>query len=61
MIDYTIHSFTEGIRELGIRFVIAGSVSISIGYVYRYHKLLIYILKQIKDKASNNDKYREWK
>lgn len=59
LLDYIVHSFTEGIRELGIRFVIAGSASITLGYIYRYHKLLSYIIKQAKNRVGNKDEYKD--
>ena len=60
MIDWIVHSFTEGLREIGIRFTIAGIVSIIVAYLYRYHKVLGFLFVQFKHKINKQDKSSEW-
>jgi drug/metabolite transporter (DMT)-like permease len=61
MIDWIVHSFTEGLRVVGTRFTIAGIVSIILAYLYRYHKVLGFLLVQFKHKIRNKqDKSSEW-
>ncbi len=61
MIDWIVHSFTEGLRVVGTRFTIAGIVSIILAYLYRYHKVLGFLFVQFKRKISNKqDKSSEW-
>ncbi len=59
-IDLIVKSFTEGLREIGYRFVVAGIVSISIGYLYRYHKPLGFIMSNLKKKITKQDRFSEW-
>ncbi|MDQ4073660.1 MAG: hypothetical protein M3162_05065 [Thermoproteota archaeon] len=59
-IDLIVKSFTEGLREIGYRFVVAGIVSISIGYLYRYHKPLRFIMSNLKKKITKQDRFSEW-
>jgi hypothetical protein len=61
MIDWIVHSFTEGLRVVGTRFTIAGIVSIILAYLYRYHKVLGFLFVQFKRKISNKqDKSSGW-
>jgi hypothetical protein len=55
-----VHSFTEGLRIVGTRFTIAGIVSIILAYLYRYHKVLGFLIVQFKHKISKQDKSSEW-
>lgn len=60
MIDWIVHSFTEGLRIVGTRFTIAGIVSIMLAYLYRYHKVLGFLFVQFKLKINKQDKSSEW-
>jgi drug/metabolite transporter (DMT)-like permease len=53
IIDLVVHSFTEGLRIVGTRFTIAGIVSITLAYLYRYHKVLGFLFVQFKRRISN--------
>ena len=58
--DILINAFTEGLREIGIRFVFAGSVTIGIAYVYKYHIIIGFILNNVKNKLIDHDKFSRW-
>jgi hypothetical protein len=60
MIDLIVHSFTEGLRSLGSRFAIAGIICIILAYLYRYHKVLGFLIVQYKNKINKKDKSSEW-
>ncbi len=58
--DLIVNEFTEGLREIGIRFVIAGIVSVILGYIYRYHRLIAFLIRQLKKKDTDQDKFSSW-
>lgn len=60
VIDLLVHSFTEGLRSLGIRFIIAGTISIIIAYLYKYHKILGFLMSQVKNKVKKQDRFSQW-
>ncbi|MBA3978229.1 MAG: hypothetical protein H0X50_08580 [Nitrosopumilus sp.] len=60
MIDWIVHSFTEGLRSVGTRFTIAGIISIILAYLYRYHKVLGFLIVQFKRKLNKKDESSEW-
>jgi len=61
IIDLIVHSFTEGLREIGTRFTIAGIISILLAYLYKYHKIIGFIMSQLKNKINKQDSsFSEW-
>jgi hypothetical protein len=60
VIDLLVHSFTEGLRSLGIRFIVAGTISITIAYLYKYHKILGFLMSQLKNKVKKQDRFSQW-
>jgi hypothetical protein len=60
VIDLLVHSFTEGLRSLGTRFIIAGAISITIAYLYKYHKILGFLMSQVKNKVKKQDRFSQW-
>jgi hypothetical protein len=58
--DIVINSFTVGLREIGVRFVFIGIVTIGIAYVYKYHIILSFILKNFKNKLIDQDRFSRW-
>lgn len=60
MIDFLVNEFTAGLREIGTRFVIAGIITIGMSFVYKYHIIIGFILKQLKNKLTAGDKFSKW-
>jgi hypothetical protein len=60
IIDVIVNSFTEGLRFLGINFMIAGAITIIISYLIRYYKMIGFLIGQIKIKINKQDKFSEW-
>jgi hypothetical protein len=60
LIDFIVHSFTEGLRFMGIDFTIAGIITIIISHLYRYHKILGFLMTQLKMKIKKQNKSSEW-
>jgi membrane-bound ClpP family serine protease len=60
IIDVIVNSFTEGLRFLGINFMIAGAITIIISYLIKYYKMIGFLIGQIKNKISKQDKFSEW-
>lgn len=60
LIDIIINSFTEGLRFLGINFVIAGIITIIISYLIKYNKVIGFLLSQLKNKIKKQDRFSEW-
>ncbi|MGN6822939.1 MAG: hypothetical protein ACTHJ7_09255 [Candidatus Nitrosocosmicus sp.] len=61
MIDVIVNSFTEGLRFLGINFIIAGTITIVVSYLIRYYKMIGFLIGQLKNKISKKqDRFSEW-
>ncbi|HEX5518851.1 MAG TPA: hypothetical protein VFX18_00265 [Candidatus Nitrosocosmicus sp.] len=61
MIDVIVNSFTEGLRFLGINFIIAGTITIVISYLIRYYKMIGFLIGQLKNKINKKqDRFSEW-
>ena len=60
VIDLIVHSFTEGLKSLGIRFIMAGTISIAIAYLYKYHKIIGFLIRQVKNKIKKQDRFSQW-
>jgi hypothetical protein len=60
IIDIVVNEFTEGLREIGIRFVIVGMVTIAIAFVYRHHVVIGFILRRFKNKLTDQDSFSKW-
>ena len=60
VIDLLVHSFTEGLKSRGTRFIIAGAISIAIAYLYKYHKIIGFLISQIKNKIKKQDRFSQW-
>lgn len=60
LIDIIVHSFTEGLRFMGIDFFIVGILVIVIAYLYRYHKIIGFIIAQLKMRITGKDKTTSW-
>jgi hypothetical protein len=58
--DILINAFTQGLREIGIRFVFAGLAAIGIAYVYKYHMVIGFILNNFKNKLIDQDRFSRW-
>ncbi|MGE3400901.1 MAG: hypothetical protein AB7I49_16725 [Candidatus Nitrosocosmicus sp.] len=58
--DVVISSFTEGLREIGIRFIFIGIISIAIAYVYKHHIVISFILRNFKNKLIDQDRFSRW-
>lgn len=58
--DIVINAFTEGLREIGMRFVFMGSITIGLAYVYKHHIMIGFILKNIKNKLIGQDRFSRW-
>ncbi len=51
----------EGFKIIGIRFLIGGIVSITLGFIAKYYMLIKYLLKQISYKGKPaEDKRSDW-
>jgi hypothetical protein len=51
----------EGFKIIGIRFLIGGIVSITLGFLAKYYMLIKYLLKQISYKRKRGDDRRsDW-
>lgn len=60
VIDLLVHSFTEGLKSLGARFIMAGTISIAIAYLYKYHKIIGFLISQVKNKIKKQDRFSQW-
>jgi len=60
IIDIVVNLFTEGLREIGSRFVIVGIVTIAIAYIYKHHVVIGFILRRFKNKLTDQDKFSKW-
>jgi uncharacterized membrane protein YcjF (UPF0283 family) len=60
IIDLIVHSFTEGLRFMGTDFAIAGAITIIIAYIYKYHKILWFLMIQLKMKINKQNRSSEW-
>lgn len=60
LIDLLVNAFTEGFREIGIRFIIIGVITIGVSFVYKYHIILGFILTQVKNKLTDQDRFSKW-
>lgn len=60
IIDLVVHSFTEGLRFMGTDFAIAGAITIVIAYIYKYHKILGFLINQLKMKFNKQNRSSEW-
>ncbi|HSA75595.1 MAG TPA: hypothetical protein VLE21_05340 [Candidatus Nitrosocosmicus sp.] len=58
--DILINAFTEGLREIGVRFVFVGLATIGIAYVYKYHIVIGFILNNFKNKLIDQDRFSRW-
>jgi hypothetical protein len=61
LIDFIVQSFTEGLRFMGINFAIAGSITIIIAYLYKYHKIIGFLMGQLKNKINKQNRFSEWR
>ena len=59
-IDILVHAFTEGLREIGTRFVFAGLITIGISFIYKYHVIIGFILRSFKNKLTDEDRFSKW-
>jgi hypothetical protein len=51
----------EGFKIIGIRFLIGGIVSITLGFLAKYYLLIKYLLKQVSYKRTpEGDKRSDW-
>ncbi len=51
----------EGFKIIGIRFLISGIVSITLGFIAKYYMLIKYLLKQVSYKSKpKEDKCSDW-
>jgi hypothetical protein len=60
IIDLVVNEFTEGLREIGSRFVILGIVTIAIAFVYKHHMVIGFILRQFKNRLTDQDRFSKW-
>lgn len=60
LIDLIVNSFTEGLKFMGTYFAIAGIITIIIAYLYRYHKILGFLMIQLKNKINKQNRFSEW-
>lgn len=60
IIDLVVNEFTEGLREIGSRFVIVGTVTIAIAFVYKHHVVIGFILRQFKNRLTDQDRFSKW-
>lgn len=60
LMHIVINSFTEGFREIGIRFVFIGMITIGLAYVYKYHIIISFILRNFKNKLVDQDRFSRW-
>ena len=60
IIDLVVNEFTEGLREIGSRFVILGIVTIAIAFVYKHHVVIGFILRQFKNRLTDQDRFSKW-
>ena len=60
LVDLIVHSFTEGLRFMGNNFVLAGIIIIIIAYLYKYHKILGFLIGQLKNKFNKQNRFSEW-
>ena len=59
-IDIVVNEFTEGLREIGNRFVILGIVTIVIAFVYKHHVVIGFILRRFKNRLTDQDRFSKW-
>jgi hypothetical protein len=60
IIDLVVNEFTEGLREIGSRFLIVGIVTIAIAFVYKHHVVIGFILRQFKNRLTDQDGFSKW-
>ena len=60
LIDLFVNAFTAGFKEIGIRFSLAGIITIAMSFVYKYHIILGFLLKQFKKKLTAEDRFSKW-
>jgi purine-cytosine permease-like protein len=60
IIDLVVNEFTEGLRLIGSRFVIVGIVTIAIAFVYKHHVVIGFILRQFKNRLTDQDRFSKW-
>jgi hypothetical protein len=60
IIDLVVNEFTEGLREIGSRFLIVGIVTIAIAFVYKHHVVIGFILRQFKNRLTDQDRFSKW-
>lgn len=60
IIDLVVNEFTEGLRIIGSRFVIVGIVSIAIAFIYKNHVVIGFILRQFKNRLTDQDRFSKW-
>ena len=60
IIDLVVNEFTEGLRLIGSRFIIVGIVTITIAFIYRHHVIIGFILRQFKNRLTDQDKFSKW-
>jgi hypothetical protein len=46
---------------MGTNFAIAGSITIIIAYLYKYHKIIGFLMGQIKNKFNKQNRFSEWR
>ena len=60
IIDLVVNEFTEGLRLIGSRFIIVGIVTIAIAFVYKHHVVIGFILRQFKNRLTDQDRFSKW-
>lgn len=60
LMDVWINAFTGGLREIGIRFVVVGTITVGIAYVYKYHTIIGFILRNFKNRLLAQDRFSRW-
>ena len=60
IIDLVVNEFTEGLRVIGGRFIIVGIVSIAIAFIYKHHVIIGFILRQFKNRLTDQDRFSKW-
>ena len=60
IIDLVINEFTEGLRVIGSRFIIVGIITIAIAFIYRHHVIIGFILRQFKNRLTDQDRFSKW-
>jgi hypothetical protein len=46
---------------MGTNFAIAGSITIIIAYLYKYHKIIGFLMGQLKNKFNKQNRFSEWR